>query len=114
MVAGLLIKTRKKKLTRHQYQMCWNRGTEAPCSIDCSDYKDGGTYRYILCGNHLFRSKSKYESAKGWPRLTSNKEDIVEVETNRSYCMAKRKVIRGREGAQPERLPLAKGAAHEQ
>jgi peptide-methionine (R)-S-oxide reductase len=109
MVTGLLIKRRKKKLTPAQYQTCWNRGTETPCSSDRSDYKDGGIYKCICCGNRLLSSKSNHDSATSWPRLMSSKEDILEVETDRSYRMTKREVIRGREGPQPDRLPLAKG-----
>lgn len=57
----------KKTLTREQYQILREGGTEAPFS-GALDYETRkGTYYSVGCNKPLFRSEQKYDSGTGWP-----------------------------------------------
>ena len=47
----------KEKLTPEQYEICRNKGTEAPFSGEYLNTKTTGTYHCFCCGNALFHSE---------------------------------------------------------
>ena len=47
----------KEKLTREQYEICRNKGTESPFSGEYLNTKTTGTYHCLCCGNALFHSE---------------------------------------------------------
>jgi len=55
------------KLTPDQYNVCWNKGTEAPFSGKYTHCKTTGVYHCICCNNALFDSETKFDSGTGWP-----------------------------------------------
>ena len=57
----------KRKLTRKQYEVCRNKGTEAPFSGEYYYSKDKGIYKCVCCSNELFSSETKFDSGTGWP-----------------------------------------------
>ena len=57
----------KEKLTPEQYEICRNKGTEAPFSGEYLNTKTTGTYNCLCCGNALFHSEKKFDSGTGWP-----------------------------------------------
>ena len=57
----------KKKLSKSQFDVTQNKGTEAPFSGKYLDNKEEGVYRCICCNEELFSSKHKYDSGSGWP-----------------------------------------------
>ncbi|MBM3190303.1 MAG: peptide-methionine (R)-S-oxide reductase, partial [Chloroflexi bacterium] len=57
----------KELLTKEQYQVTRQKGTERPFSGAYYELKDKGVYRCVCCGQELFRSEHKYESGTGWP-----------------------------------------------
>jgi len=57
----------KEKLTPEQYEICRNKGTEAPFSGEYLNTKTTGTYHCFCCGNALFNSSKKFDSGTGWP-----------------------------------------------
>ena len=57
----------KRKLTREQYEVCRNKGTEIPFSGEYYYSKDKGIYKRVCCGNELFNSGTKFDSGNGWP-----------------------------------------------
>jgi peptide-methionine (R)-S-oxide reductase len=57
----------KRKLTREQYQVCRNKGTETLFSGEYYYSKDKGIYKCVCCGNELFNSETKFDSGTGWP-----------------------------------------------
>lgn len=61
----------KKKLTPEQYHILREKGTEAPFSGQYVNHSEAGMYACAVCGQELFSSTTKFESAapglRGWP-----------------------------------------------
>ena len=58
------------KLTREQYHVTQQSGTEAPGSGELLDNHEPGIYVDIVSGEPLFASADKFESGCGWPSFT--------------------------------------------
>lgn len=56
----------KKILTREQYRITRQAGTETPYSNPLTKAKGNGTYVCVCCDLPLFSSKTKYDSQTGW------------------------------------------------
>jgi peptide-methionine (R)-S-oxide reductase len=54
-------------LTREQYAILHDKGTETPFTSDLLHEKRPGTYVSADCGEPVFRSEQKYDSGTGWP-----------------------------------------------
>lgn len=57
----------KKKLSQEEYRVLREKGTEAPFSGAFVHENKSGMYVCKVCGNQLFSSDSKFDSATGWP-----------------------------------------------
>jgi len=57
----------KKKLTKEQYHILREKGTEAPGTGKFLHHKKNGDYVCAACGNVLFKSGTKFDSGCGWP-----------------------------------------------
>ena len=57
----------KKKLTPKQYRILREKGTEIPFTGKLLRNKKSGMYKCAACGQDLFSSDTKFESASGWP-----------------------------------------------
>lgn len=57
----------KQQLTREQYQVTQNSGTERAFSHAYDDLFEPGLYVDIVSGEPLFSSQDKYQSGCGWP-----------------------------------------------
>ena len=57
----------KEKLSKEEFFVTQNKGTEAPFSGKYLDNKQSGTYICVCCDNELFSSEHKYDSKSGWP-----------------------------------------------
>ncbi|MBI2600192.1 peptide-methionine (R)-S-oxide reductase MsrB [Candidatus Daviesbacteria bacterium] len=57
----------KSKLTPDQYNICFLKGTEMPFSGKYTNNHEPGMYACVVCGNILFSSGAKFDSATGWP-----------------------------------------------
>ena len=56
-----------KKLTKRQFDVTQNCGTEPPFDNEFWDNKEPGLYVDIVSGVPLFCSAHKYDSGSGWP-----------------------------------------------
>ncbi len=65
----------KKQLTREQYQVARQCGTEAPFSGKYWNLHDDGTYHCVCCNSKLFSSGTKFESGSGWPSFYAPIDD---------------------------------------
>jgi len=57
----------RKILTRSQFNITRERGTEWPNSSELTHEHRAGIYGCVCCHNPLFSSKTKFDSHTGWP-----------------------------------------------
>ncbi len=60
----------RKQLSRLQYEVTQNEGTERPFSNEYWNNKQPGIYVDVVSGEPLFSSLDKYDSGTGWPSFT--------------------------------------------
>ena len=77
----------KEKLTPEQYEICRNKGTEAPFSGEYLNTKTKGTYCCLCCGNALFHSDKKFDSGTGWPSFW-DPIDVKSVNTQEDLSLS--------------------------
>ena len=77
----------KEKLTPEQYEICINKGTEAPFSGEYLNTKTKGTYYCLCCGNALFHSDKKFDSGTGWPSFW-DPIDVKSVNTQEDLSLS--------------------------
>lgn len=83
----------KKELTKEQYHVLREEGTEHPYSGEYVKYDEKGIYTCVGCGNNLFSSENKFEAHCGWPAF----DDVisgegVKLEEDNSLMMHRVKV----------------------
>ena len=88
----------KKKLSRLQYHVTQEDGTEPAFKNEYWDNKKAGIYVDIVSGEPLFSSLDKYVSGTGWPSFshTLSPENIVEKEDRKFFSV--RTEVRSRQG----------------
>lgn len=78
----------RQQLTREQYHVTREHGTERAFTGPYWNEKRAGTYACVCCGTPLFSSETKFESGTGWPSffmpLTT---DAVDEHEDRSFFM---------------------------
>lgn len=57
----------RKRLTKQQFYILRQAGTERPYSSPLNDEERKGVFRCQGCNNALYSSATKYESGTGWP-----------------------------------------------
>ncbi len=77
----------KKRLTKEQYRITQDSGTEAPFTGKYYKTKTEGMYKCVVCGEELFDSKTKFDSFSGWPSFYDFKEGAVEKSVDNSVGM---------------------------
>lgn len=90
----------KRKLSRIQYHVTQESGTEPAFGNEFWDNKEDGIYVDIISGKPLFSSKDKYDSGCGWPSFTKPIEDS-EVKEIRDMSHGMNRVEVRSEGADP-------------
>jgi peptide-methionine (R)-S-oxide reductase len=73
-----------KELTRKQYHILRENGTEAPFSGKYVKHNEKGMYLCAGCGEELFSSDSKYDTNCGWPSFfdVANQRKVKLIEDN--------------------------------
>lgn len=67
----------KAKLTDEQYDVLFNKATEAPFSGEYDEEFRPGTYACAACGTELFESDKKFDAHCGWPSFYDAKPGAV-------------------------------------
>jgi len=84
----------KTKLTKEQYHILREKGTERPFTGKYWDNHEEGIYYCAGCGTPLFDSKTKFESGTGWPSYNAPiKEDNVIKKKDISFGMTRTEVL---------------------
>lgn len=65
----------REQLTRDQYYITREKGTERPFSGKFWNFFEEGHYECVACGNLLFESGSKFHSGCGWPSFSEPASD---------------------------------------
>lgn len=88
----------QKRLTKLQWQVARENGTEPPFSNAYWDNHQAGIYVDIASGEPLFSSTDKFDSGTGWPSFTKPIHDAhVVVKSDVSHFMV-REEVRSRDG----------------
>jgi len=78
----------KKRLTKMQYEVTQNQGTEPSFDNEYWDHNHAGIYVDIVSGEPLFTSIDKYQSSCGWPSFTKAlSEEHIKEKADDSYLM---------------------------
>jgi peptide-methionine (R)-S-oxide reductase len=78
----------KAELSREEYHVLRQAGTERPFTGEYVDTKTVGVYSCRACGQELFRSEAKFDSHCGWPSFYQPSEgDAVTLIEDRSMGM---------------------------
>ena len=84
----------KQRLTREQYHVTQQKGTERPFSGELWNNKELGVYRCVVCDAELFDSKTKFESGTGWPSFyDAMDKSKLETETDFGHGMVRTEVM---------------------
>jgi peptide-methionine (R)-S-oxide reductase len=83
----------KKKLTKDEFHVLREKGTEAPFSGKYVKHNKKGKYVCAACGNELFDSNTKYDSGCGWPSFYDAKKDAIEFKTDLKLLIPRKEVL---------------------
>ena len=84
----------RQQLSRLQYEVTRQKGTEAPFSGEYCDCKKTGMYTCVCCGADLFSSADKFDSGTGWPSFTRSCDPgQTRTEADRSHGMVRQEVV---------------------
>jgi len=84
----------KKKLTKEQYQVLREKGTEPAFTGKYWNQHEKGVYKCAGCGTPLFSSDTKFESGSGWPSFYEPIDEAkVQEEKDTSHGMVRTEVL---------------------
>lgn len=84
----------RTELTREQYHVLREKGTERAFTGAYWDTKEPGVYRCAGCHAELFRSDVKYDSGSGWPSFWEPaSSDAVVTEGDWSLLVPRTEVL---------------------
>ncbi|MEA2069964.1 MAG: peptide-methionine (R)-S-oxide reductase MsrB [Asgard group archaeon] len=84
----------KKKLSKLEYHVLREKGTEKAFTGEYWNHKEKGIYKCVGCGTELFSSEAKFDSGSGWPSFYDiiDKSKIIE-KPDKSHGMTRIEVL---------------------
>lgn len=82
----------KKILTKEQYYVLREHGTERAFTSPLDKIYDAGKYHCAGCNTLLFNSDTKFNSGTGWPSFFKPVDNSVGTTTDRSFFMTRTEV----------------------
>jgi peptide-methionine (R)-S-oxide reductase len=79
----------RKLLTREQYDVLREEGTERRNTSALNEEKRKGTYVCAGCGLPLFTSEMKYDSKTGWPSFVTCISGALDTKQDRKLFVAR-------------------------
>ncbi len=89
----------KEKLTREEYDVLREKGTETPFTGKYYLTKKRGSYYCKACGQKIFSSDAKFLSPCGWPSFSNSIEGSVKLRPDTSHGMKRTEVVCSRCGS---------------
>ena len=83
----------KKILSPEVYAIAREANTEYPFTGKYNEFDELGEYYCAVCGNHLFRSSSKFASTCGWPSFFEADKEGVSYKRDSSHGMERIEVL---------------------
>ena len=84
----------EKKLTKEQFHVLRQKGTESPFTGKYWNNHEKGIYYCAGCGNPIFDSNSKFDSGTGWPSFTAPiKDELVSEKSDLSFGMKRTEIL---------------------
>ncbi len=83
----------KLTLTKDEYEVLREKGTEAPFSGKLLHDERSGVYTCKVCGQPLFSSKAKFDSGTGWPSFDQALPGAVKTIEDNSMGMTRTEII---------------------
>ncbi len=83
----------KKKLSKEEYNVLREKGTERAFTGKYWNEKRKGKYHCKACQNDLFSSQTKFDSGTGWPSFYDAKKESIEVRTDKGWFMSRTEVV---------------------
>lgn len=81
-----------ERLTREQFRILREEGTERAGTSPLNREHRRGTFHCAGCGAPLFRSADKFDSGTGWPSFTRPIEGRIDTRIDRSFSMSRTEV----------------------
>lgn len=82
----------KTRLTDEQYDVLFNKATEAAFSGEYDQLFKEGTYACAACGTELFESGTKFDAHCGWPSFYDAKPGAVKFHEDTGHDMTRTEV----------------------
>jgi peptide-methionine (R)-S-oxide reductase len=90
----------KEILSKEQYYILREKGTERAFTGEYWNYHKEGTYYCAATGQPIFSSKAKFESGSGWPSFYEPiTESAVKLITDTSHGMSRTEVVDAKSGS---------------
>ncbi|MDH6251819.1 peptide-methionine (R)-S-oxide reductase [Chryseobacterium sp. H1D6B] len=83
----------KKILSPELYAVAREAATERAFTGKYNEFDEIGDYYCAVCGNHLFRSTSKFSSSCGWPSFFEADKEGVYYKKDTAYGMERVEVL---------------------
>ena len=84
----------KKKLSKEQYKVLREKGTEPAFAGKYWNNHEKGVYKCAGCGKPLFSSDEKFDSGSGWPSFDKPMDEAnVEEKRDTSHGMNRTEVL---------------------
>jgi peptide-methionine (R)-S-oxide reductase len=84
----------RQSLWAEEYLIARDRGTEIAYTGEYWNCQEPGLYRCVCCGNALFRSREKFDSATGWPSFWAPAaEENVRTVEDKSIAVTRTEVL---------------------
>ena len=83
----------KKILPAEVYAISREANTEYPFTGKYNEFDELGEYYCAVCGNHLFRSSSKFASTCGWPSFYEADKEGVSYKRDSTHGMERIEVL---------------------
>ncbi|KAK6526050.1 hypothetical protein TWF281_011090 [Arthrobotrys megalospora] len=80
-------------LSREQFRILRQKGTEAPGSGEYDKAFDSGTYNCAACDFPLYKSTTKFKSGCGWPAFYEGIPGAIKRNEDKSFGMTRTEIV---------------------